>query len=140
MCTLFQSTCRLSSSLVRYFTVVGNRLSEIWVSSFGSKVEKLVECKLNKGFFFFLLPQFCSTPCIMHNYVFNVCIPSNYYLMSHDCTIIISVMEFPACFLVIILLLKAGRRLTLLILYLICGFSLLATMAIPEYVLSNNRV
>ena len=101
--------------------------------------KKLVECKLNKGFFF-LLPQFCSTPCIMHNYVFNVCIPSNYYLMSHDCTIIISVMEFPACFLVIILLLKAGRRLTLLILYLICGFSLLATMAIPEYVLSNNRV
>ena len=76
----------------------------------------------------------------MHNYVFNVCIPSNYYLMSHDCTVIISVMEFPACFLVIILLLKAGRRLTLLILYLICGFSLLATMAIPEYVLSNNRV
>ena len=70
----------------------------------------------------------------MHNYV------PNYYLMSHNCTVIISASEFPAIILVIILLLKAGRRLTLLILYLICGFSLLATMAIPEYVLSNNRV
>ncbi len=40
-------------------------------------------------------------------------------------------MEFPAIVLVIVLLLKAGRRLTLLILYVICGVSLLGTMAIP---------
>ena len=64
----------------------------------------------------------------------------NYYLMtSHDCAVIISAMEFPAIILVIILLLKAGRRLTLLILYLICGFSLLATMAIPEYVVIGSE-
>lgn len=35
-------------------------------------------------------------------------------------------------FLVIILLLKAGRRLSLLILYLICGLALLGTMAIKQ--------
>ena len=44
----------------------------------------------------------------------------------------VTAMEFPAIILVIVLLLKTGRRLTLLILYLICGFSLLATMAIPR--------
>ena len=42
----------------------------------------------------------------------------------------IAAMEFPAIILVIILLLKAGRRLTLLILYLTCSLALLSTMAV----------
>jgi len=41
-------------------------------------------------------------------------------------------LEFPAILLVIFLLLRAGRRLTLLILYVICGFSLLGTLLIPK--------
>ena len=42
-------------------------------------------------------------------------------------------MEFPAGILVIIVLLRAGRRLTLLILYVICGSALLGTTLIPKY-------
>lgn len=40
-------------------------------------------------------------------------------------------MEFPTIILVTILLLNTGRRMTLLILYSVCGLSLLLTMAIP---------
>ena len=41
------------------------------------------------------------------------------------------VVEFPAITLVIILLLKAGRRNTLLILYFVCGMSLVASILAP---------
>ena len=41
-------------------------------------------------------------------------------------------MEVPVICLLIVLLLKAGRRLTLLILELICGVALLAAVAIPK--------
>ena len=57
MCTLFQSNCRLSSSLVRYFTVVRNWVSEIWVSSFGSADRQFFRQKLNKSPFQ-LIPHF----------------------------------------------------------------------------------
>ena len=40
-------------------------------------------------------------------------------------------MEFPAIILMIFFLLRAGRRITLLTLYIICGVALLGTMAIP---------
>lgn len=46
-------------------------------------------------------------------------------------------MEFPSITLVIILLLRAGRRITLLSLYLICGLSLLGTMTITQWVLPS---
>jgi len=40
-------------------------------------------------------------------------------------------LEFPSITLVIFLLLKAGRRITLMVFYTICGLSLILTMAIP---------
>ena len=48
-------------------------------------------------------------------------------------------MEFPAGIMVIILLLRAGRRLTLLILYVICGLALLGTTIIPKYVFFDEK-
>ena len=48
-------------------------------------------------------------------------------------------MEFPAGIMVIILLLRAGRRLTLLILYVICGLALLGTTIIPKYVFLDEK-
>ena len=44
---------------------------------------------------------------------------------------VILAMEFPAIILMIFFLLRAGRRITLLTLYIICGVALLGTMAIP---------
>ncbi len=41
-------------------------------------------------------------------------------------------MEFPAIGLVIFCLLKAGRRVTLILLFGICGLSLILTYFVPE--------
>ena len=46
-------------------------------------------------------------------------------------SLIILAMEFPAIILMIFFLLRTGRRITLLTLYIICGVALLGTMAIP---------
>lgn len=42
-------------------------------------------------------------------------------------------MEFPAIILVIILLLKTGRRFALLLLYGVGGTSLICTYFVPQY-------
>ena len=43
-----------------------------------------------------------------------------------------AVLEFPAIAIVLVLLFTTGRRLGILILYICCGLSLLATMVIPS--------
>ena len=50
----------------------------------------------------------------------------------HFTNFISSAMEFPAIIIMIFFLLRAGRRITLLTLYVICGVALLGTWAIPK--------
>ncbi len=48
-------------------------------------------------------------------------------------------MEFPAITLVIFCLLYTGRRATLILLFGICGTSLILTYFVPEYMTKNTK-